>query len=115
MNIGNKYVLGLRAVNCQGGDTLALKQVQAEGKGKVLDSLGNAATKLRTELGESLSSVHRFDTPIEQATTPSFEALKAYSLGIKTGMKPERLRRFHSLGKRSNWTLILRWPTVILE
>ena len=83
VNIGNKYVLGLRAVNCQGGDTLALKQVQAEGKGKVLDSLGNAATKLRTELGESLSSVHRFDTPIEQATTPSFEALKAYSLGIK--------------------------------
>ena len=83
VNIGNKYVLGLRAVNCQSGDTLALKQVQAEGKVKVLDSLGNAATKLRAELGESLSSVHRFDTPIEQATTPSFEALKAYSLGIK--------------------------------
>ena len=82
-NIGNKYVLGLRAVNCQSGDTLALKQVQAAGKEKVLDSLGNAATKLRTELGESLSSVQRFDTPIEQATTPSFEALKAYSLGIK--------------------------------
>jgi serine/threonine protein kinase/tetratricopeptide (TPR) repeat protein len=82
-NIGNEYVLGLTAVNCQSGDTLALEQVQASGKEKVLDSLGNAATKLRTELGESLSSVQRFDTPIEQATTPSFEALKAYSLGIK--------------------------------
>lgn len=82
-NIGNEYVLGLRAVNCQSGDTLALKQVQAAGKEKVLDALGGAATKLRTELGESLSSVQKFDTPIEQATTPSFEALKAYSLGSK--------------------------------
>jgi tetratricopeptide (TPR) repeat protein len=76
-------VLGLRAVNCQSGDTLALKQAQATGKEKVLDALGDVATKLRTELGESLSSVQRFDTPIEQATTPSFEALKAYSLGSK--------------------------------
>ncbi len=82
-NVGNEYVLGLRAVNCQSGDTLALKQAQAAGKEKVLDTLGDAATKLRTELGESLSSVQRFDTPIEQATTPSFEALKAYSLGSK--------------------------------
>jgi serine/threonine protein kinase/predicted Zn-dependent protease len=82
-NIGNKYVLGLKAVNCQIGDTLALEQMQAGEKEKVLDVLGNAAAKLRTELGESLSSVQRFDTPIEQATTPSFKALKAYSLGIK--------------------------------
>jgi eukaryotic-like serine/threonine-protein kinase len=82
-NIGNEYVLGLRAVNCQSGDTLSLKQVQAAGKEKVLDALGDAATKLRAELGESLSSVQKFDTPIEQATTPSFEALKAYSLGSK--------------------------------
>ncbi len=82
-NIGNEFVLSLKAVNCQSGDTLALKQVQAVGKEKVLDSLGNAATKLRTELGESLSSVQRFDTPIEQATTPSFKALRAYSLGIR--------------------------------
>ena len=83
-NIGNEYVLGLKAVNCQSGDTLALNQVQAAGKEKVLDALGSAATKLRTELGESLSSVQRFDAPIAQATTPSFEALKAYSLGSRT-------------------------------
>lgn len=82
-NIGNEYVVGLKAVNCQSGDTLALKQVQAAAKEKVLDALGDAATKLRTELGESLSSVQRFDTPMEQATTPSFDALKAYSLGEK--------------------------------
>jgi serine/threonine protein kinase/tetratricopeptide (TPR) repeat protein len=81
--IGNEYVLSLKAVNCQSGDTLALEQMQAARKEQVLDVLSKAATKLRTELGESLSSVQRFDTPIEQATTPSFEALKAYSLGIK--------------------------------
>jgi serine/threonine protein kinase/tetratricopeptide (TPR) repeat protein len=82
-NIGNEYVLGLKAVNCQSGDTLALKQVQASGKEKVLDALDGAAAKLRAELGESLSSVQRFDTPIEQATTASFEALKAFSLGSR--------------------------------
>jgi eukaryotic-like serine/threonine-protein kinase len=82
-SIGNEYVLGLKAVNCQSGDTLALEQAHADGKEKVLDALGNAAAKLRGELGESLSSVQRFDTPIEQATTSSFEALKAFSLGWK--------------------------------
>jgi serine/threonine protein kinase/tetratricopeptide (TPR) repeat protein len=82
-NIGDEFVLSLKAVNCQSGDTLALEQMQAASKERVLDVLGTAASKLRTELGESLSSVQRFDRPIEQATTPSFEALKAYSLGIK--------------------------------
>jgi len=83
-NIGTEYVVGLKAVNCQSGDTLALKQVQAAGKEKVLDALGGAATKLRTELGESLSSVQRFDTQVGEATTSSFEALKALSQGEKT-------------------------------
>ncbi|MGC1299794.1 MAG: protein kinase [Alloacidobacterium sp.] len=82
-SIGNEYVLGLKAVNCQSGDTLALRQTQADGKEKVLDALGGAAAKLRGELGESLSSVRKFDTPPEQATTSSLEALKAYSLGMK--------------------------------
>jgi DNA-binding winged helix-turn-helix (wHTH) protein/tetratricopeptide (TPR) repeat protein len=82
-SIGNEYVIGLKAVNCQSGDTLALEQVHADGKEKVLDALGDVAAKLRTELGESLSSVQKFDTPIEQATTSSFDALKAYSLGKK--------------------------------
>jgi serine/threonine protein kinase/tetratricopeptide (TPR) repeat protein len=82
-SIGNEYVVGLKAANCQSGDTLALEQVHADGKEKVLDALGSAAAKLRGELGESLSSVHKFDTPIEQATTSSLEALKTYSLGTK--------------------------------
>jgi DNA-binding winged helix-turn-helix (wHTH) protein/tetratricopeptide (TPR) repeat protein len=84
-SIGNEYVIGLKAVNCQSGDTLALEQVHADGKEKVLDALSSVAAKLRTELGESLSSVQRFDTPIGQATTSSFDALKAYSLGWKIG------------------------------
>ena len=82
-SLGSEYVLGLKAVNCQSGDTLAEEQVTAASKDKVLDALGKAASKLRGELGESLATVQRFDVPPEQATTSSLEALKAYSLGIK--------------------------------
>ena len=73
-------MLGLKAVNCQSGDTLAQDQVTAASKEKVLDALGNAASKLRGELGESLATVKKFDLPLAEATTPSLEALKAYSL-----------------------------------
>jgi eukaryotic-like serine/threonine-protein kinase len=76
-------VLGLKAVNCQSGDLLAQQQVTAVAKEKVLDNLGQAAAKMRGELGESLATVEKFDVPLEQATTSSLEALKAYSLGIK--------------------------------
>ena len=79
--LGNEYVLGLKAVNCQSGDTLAQEQVTAAVKEKVLDALGEAASKLRGELGESLATVQKFDVPLEQATTSSLEALKAYSRG----------------------------------
>jgi serine/threonine protein kinase/Flp pilus assembly protein TadD len=82
-NLGGQYVLGLKAVNCQSGDPLAEEQVQADGREKVLDALGGAAVKLRGELGESLSTVQKLDTPLSQATTPSLEALQAYSLGLK--------------------------------
>ena len=82
-SLGSQYVLGLKAVNCQSGDPLAEEQVTAASKEKVLDALGEAASKLRTELGESLATVHKFDVPLEQATTSSLEALKAYSLGQK--------------------------------
>jgi eukaryotic-like serine/threonine-protein kinase len=81
--IGTEYVVGLKAVGCASGGTLALKQAQAAGKEQVLDALGGVAAKLRADLGESLSSIQTFDTPIEQATTPSFEALKAFSFGRK--------------------------------
>jgi tetratricopeptide (TPR) repeat protein len=82
-SLGSQYVLGLKAVNCQSGDPLAEEQVTAASKEKVLDALGEAASKLRTELGESLATVQKFDVPLEQATTSSLEALKAYSLGRK--------------------------------
>ena len=82
-SLGSEYVLGLKAVNCQSGDTLAEEQVTAASKEKVLDALGEAASKLRGELGESLATVQKFDVPLEQATTSSLEALKAYSLGRK--------------------------------
>jgi serine/threonine protein kinase/tetratricopeptide (TPR) repeat protein len=82
-SLGNEYVLGLKAVNCQSGDPLAEKQVTAASKEKVLDALGEAATKLRGELGESLATVQKLDVPLAEATTSSLEALQAYSLGRK--------------------------------
>jgi serine/threonine protein kinase/tetratricopeptide (TPR) repeat protein len=82
-SLGSEYVLGLKVVNCQNGDTLAQEQVTAASKEKVLDALGEAASKLRGELGESLATVQKFDVPLAQATTSSLDALKAYSLGEK--------------------------------
>jgi eukaryotic-like serine/threonine-protein kinase len=82
-SLGSQYVLGLRAVNCQNGDPLAEEQVTAASKEKVLDALGEAASKLRGELGESLATVQKFDVPLAEATTSSLEALKTYSLGRK--------------------------------
>jgi len=82
-SLGSQYVLGLKAVNCQSGDLLVQEQVTAAAKEQVLDVLGEAAAKLRGELGESLATVQRFDVPLAEATTPSLEALKAYSLGEK--------------------------------
>lgn len=82
--LGNQYVIGLNAVSCSTGDFLAREQVVAGDKEEVLKAVDQAATKLRQELGESLSSIQKFDTPIEQATTPSLEALQAFSLGRTT-------------------------------
>jgi eukaryotic-like serine/threonine-protein kinase len=82
--LGTQYVIGLEALNCGSGDVLAREQVTAAGKEQVLPTLGQAAAKLRNEVGESLSTVQKFDVPLEQATTNSLEALKAYTLGRKT-------------------------------
>jgi serine/threonine protein kinase/tetratricopeptide (TPR) repeat protein len=80
-SLGSQYVLGLKVVNCQSGDVLAQEQATAGGKEKVLDELGEAASKLRGELGESLATVQKFDVPLAEATTTSLEALQAYSMG----------------------------------
>ena len=83
-NLGNQYVLELKAVNCQSGEPLAQEQATANGKEKVLNALGDAVAKLRVQLGESLGTVQKFDVPLREATTSSLEALQAYSLGVKT-------------------------------
>jgi serine/threonine protein kinase/tetratricopeptide (TPR) repeat protein len=82
-NLGGQYVVGIDAVGCSSGDTLAKEQEEAATKQEVLKALGAAATTLRGKLGESLASVQRFDVPVE-ATTTSLEALKALSMGITT-------------------------------
>jgi len=81
--LGSSYVVGLEAVACNSGDNLAKEQAEAGSKEGVLKALSTAAATLRTRLGESLASVQKFDVPVE-ATTPSLDALKAYSMGIIT-------------------------------
>jgi len=81
--IGTQYLLSLKAVNCSNGETLASTEAQASDKNHVLDALGKVASDIRAGLGESLSSVQKFDAPPENVTTPSLEALKAYSLGFQ--------------------------------
>ena len=78
-SLGTEYVVGLKAVNCHSGDTLAQEQVTAATKEQVLAVLGGAATKLRGELGESLTSIQKFDVPLTEATTSSLEALRVYT------------------------------------
>ena len=82
--LGSQYVIGLTAVNCETGDVLAEAQEQAPGKEAVLKALDAAVVTLRRKLGESLNSLQKYATPVEEATTPSLEALKAYTLGRKT-------------------------------
>lgn len=81
--IGTPYLLTLKTVNCSNGESLASTETQASDKNHVLDALGKMALEMRNKLGESLSTVQKFDTPLAQATTPSLEALKVYSSGFK--------------------------------
>jgi eukaryotic-like serine/threonine-protein kinase len=82
-NLGSKYVLGLRAKACRSGDVLAEEQVQVDRKEDLLNALDEIASKFRTRVGESLTTIRKYDTPLAEATTPSLEALKAYSAGLK--------------------------------
>ena len=86
---GTQYLLTLKAVNCVSGESLASTEAQASDKSHVLDALGKTASDIRNKLGESLSTVQKFDIPLEQATTPSLEALQAYSLGRKASAGAE--------------------------
>src|SRR6266481_3559314 len=82
-SLGTHYVIGLNALNCQTGDGLASEQVEADSREHVLKALGESAIRMRKKLGESLATIQKYDAPVG-ATTPSLEALKAYSLGMKT-------------------------------
>jgi pentatricopeptide repeat protein len=82
--IGTRYLLTLKAVNCVSGESLASTEAQASDKSHVLDALGNVSRELRTKLGESLATLQKHDTPLAEATTSSIDALKAFNLGMKT-------------------------------
>ncbi len=89
--LGNVYVLALVATNCQTGEAIAHEQAEVKGKESVLGTLGTMASRLRGTLGESLASIQRFDVPIEQITTPSLEALQAYTLGQRARARGEEI------------------------
>ena len=79
--LGSHYVINLEAVSAASGETIAREQAEAESRERILTRLGEAATRLREKLGESLASIEKFSAPIEQATTASLDAFKAYDLG----------------------------------
>src|SRR5262245_54754931 len=86
-SLGRNYVITLEAVNSQSGEAIASQQIEAEGKEQVLKALGRASTAMREKLGESLASIRKFDAPIEQATTPSLEAFKDFTVGVELWRK----------------------------
>ena len=94
-NLGSQYVVGLEAVNCHTGDRLAQQQVTATSKEQVLKSLSDASSKIREKLGESLSTLQKYDAPSENVTTASLEALQAYSVAYKAMIVNARLRSRH--------------------
>jgi tetratricopeptide (TPR) repeat protein len=90
-SLGSHYVIGLEGVNAQTGDVIIRQQAEADSKEQVLKVLGGAATQLRERLGESLGSIQKLDVPIEQATTSSLEAFKAFSLGEEQRLRGKAL------------------------
>jgi tetratricopeptide (TPR) repeat protein/predicted Ser/Thr protein kinase len=89
--LGSHYAIALEAVSAESGDVMAREQVEAASTEEVLTVLGQATSRLREKLGESLASIQRFDVPLPRATTPSLDALHAYALGLKDGRVVARL------------------------
>jgi len=90
-SLGRHYVVALEAVNAESGDVVAREQVEVNSKEEVLSAMGSAVSRLRRKLGESLSSIRRYDVPLPQATTPSLEALQAYARALDQGRINPRL------------------------
>ncbi len=99
VRLGEHYVLAIEAVNAQTGDVMAREQAEASSREQVLTSLGGASSRLRQKLGESLASVQRFDVPLPRATTPSLDALHAYSLALYEGRAVPRLEAIPHLAR----------------
>jgi serine/threonine protein kinase len=95
-SLGSHYVVGLETIDGQTANVIAREQTEAESKEQVLKSLGGAATKLREKLGESLASIQKFDAPLEQATTPSLDALKAFTTGNELYFEASTPRQYYS-------------------
>jgi eukaryotic-like serine/threonine-protein kinase len=118
-SLGSHYAIVLKAMNCHTGDVLGAAKAEAENREKILQTMGEAAATLRSKLGESLASVQKFDKPLDQATTPSLEALQAYTEGDRLArekgdtdalpllkraveLDPNFARAYASLGVRYN-------------
>ena len=99
--IGTQYLLTLKAINCASGQSLAGTEAEASDKNHVLDALSKVSTDMRAKLGESLSTLQKLDTPIAQATTPSLEALQAYSLAEKIATQKLDIAGAASLAQRA--------------
>jgi serine/threonine protein kinase/predicted Zn-dependent protease len=98
-SLGRNYVITLESVNGQSGEAIASQQVEAEGKEQVIRALGRASTAMREKLGESLASIHKFDAPIEQATTSSLEAFKDYTVGVELWRKEQFAQSVQALNR----------------
>jgi eukaryotic-like serine/threonine-protein kinase len=88
--LGSHYLVGLQAINCQTREVIANGQAEAASRERVLHALGDVTTKLRMRLGESLANIQKYDTPVEDASTSSLDALQAYSLAMETQIKHDR-------------------------
>ncbi len=108
--LGSQYVLGLRATNCTTGDILADEQAQAARKEDVLGTLSQIASRFRTRVGESLATIEKHSMPLEEATTPSLEAWKAFSTASKPTIHPAPPRPCRCSSVRSRSTRTLRSP-----
>jgi hypothetical protein len=110
-NLGGQYVIGLNATGCGSGDTLGQRTSASDGQAGVLKTLGKAAKALRGKLSKSLATVEKFDVSVE-ATTPSLEALAAYSMGAIRHAGRATRKRFPSISVRLNSIRILPWRTL---
>jgi hypothetical protein len=109
-NLGNEYVLGLQTVNCQSGEMLAQEQITANRKEKLLNSLDDAAAKLRIKLGEAHGTIQKFDTPLEQATTPRLEPFRLTAEETEPTWAVTIAPLCHSSNEPSNSTRTSPWP-----